>query len=356
MLKLKELRKKYGLTQQNIADKLNVQRTTITNYENGTSEPDIEALNKLADIFNVSIDYLLNRNNIETTKSNINKNLINLINLAQGERTLNQFALHIGLAPATVSLIKNGKRNPSPKTLLKISKNARHNVTYEDLMKAAGFLNDVNIVYGEPFMQLKETRIYRGYTQQEVANKLNLSVQAYSHYETGRRKPDYKTLKKLADFFNVSIDYLLGRENVESIKLDRNVVQIPVFGEIPAGIPIEMIEDSFIEDIEEIDANLCRGDNHFFGLKIKGDSMFPKFEDGDIVIFKQQDTCENGDFCAVSINHTECTFKKVLKKESGITLMPLNPDYEPIFFTNEEVADLPITILGVVKEVRRSFK
>ena len=215
------------------------------------------------------------------------ENLINLINLAQGERTLNQFALHIGLAPATVSLIKSGKRNPSPKTLLKISKNARNNVTYEDLMKAAGFLNDVNI---------------------------------------------------------------------EPVKLNRNVVQIPIFGEIPAGIPIEMIEDSFIEDIEEIDANLCRGDNHFFGLKIKGDSMFPKFEDGDIVIFKQQDTCENGDFCAVSINHTECTFKKVLKKESGITLMPLNPDYEPLFFTNEEVANLPITILGVVKEIRRSFK
>lgn len=205
-------------------------------------------------------------------------------------------------------------------------------------------------------LKLKELRKKYGFTQQNIADKLNVQRTTITNYENGTSEPDIGALNKLADIFNVSIDFLLGRENVEPIKLNRNVVKIPVFGQIPAGIPIEMIEDSFIEDVEEIDANLCRGDNHFFGLKIKGNSMYPKFEDGDIVIFKQKDTCENGDFCAVSINHTECTFKKVIKKESGITLMPLNPDYEPLFFTNEEVANLPITILGVVKEVRRSFK
>ena len=73
------------------------------------------------------------------------------------------------------------------------------------------------------------------------------------------------------------------------------------------------------------------------------------------IIFRKQDDCENNDYCAVSINHTESTFKKVIKKESGITLLPLNPEFEPMFFTNQEIEELPITILGVIKEVRRSY-
>ncbi len=204
-------------------------------------------------------------------------------------------------------------------------------------------------------MNLKEIRKRKGLTQLEVAEQLNLSVQAYSNYEIGRREPDFETLKKLADLFNVSIDYILGRNNAEFVSLSRNVVKIPIYGEIPAGIPIEMIEDSFIEDYEEIDALLTRGGSVYFGLKVKGDSMFPEFRNGDTLILKQQDDCENGSFCAVSINHTECTFKKVIKKESGLTLQPLNPNFEPMFFTNQEVIELPITILGVVKEVRRSY-
>lgn len=202
--------------------------------------------------------------------------------------------------------------------------------------------------------RLKSLRRDNNLTMKELGIKLNLAESTISLYESGRREPDYQTLKKLADFFNVSIDYLLGRENVEPLEMNRNVIKVPVFGEIPAGIPIEMIEDTLIEDYEEIDASSVRG-GQYFGLRVKGNSMLPKFEDGDILILRQQNTCESGQFCAVSINHTECTFKKVIIKDSGITLMPLNPDFEPLFFTNAEVRELPITILGVVKEVRRKY-
>lgn len=215
--------------------------------------------------------------------------LVKLLNLAQGERTLNQYALNSGISNSMLSLIKSGQRKPSADILLKLSKNARNNITYKDLMKAAGYWND-------------------------------------------------------------SYDV-----NVEGIKFHRDVLKIPIYGEIPAGVPIEMIEDSFIEDYEEMDVSLTRGDKIFFGLKVKGNSMYPEFRDGDNVIFQKTDDCESGSYCAVSINHTECTFKKVIKKENGLTLMPLNSDFEPLFFTNKEVEELPITILGVVKEVRRTY-
>lgn len=203
--------------------------------------------------------------------------------------------------------------------------------------------------------RLKELRQANELTQNKLAQILNISRSTIAMYETGASEPDNETLKKIAKYFNVSIDYLLDDENLEPLEMNRNVIKVPVFGTIPAGIPVEMIEDTLIEDYEEIDASLGRGGGQFFGLKVKGNSMYPEFKNGDTIIFKKQETCENGQFCAVSINHTESTFKKVLKKDSGITLMPLNPDYEPLFFTNEEIKNLPITILGVVKEIRRKY-
>ena len=206
-------------------------------------------------------------------------------------------------------------------------------------------------------LRIKELRQSKGITQSKLAEILKISRSTIAMYEIGASEPDIVTLQSLANYFGVSVDFLLGKSenNVEGIKFNRDVIKVPIYGNIPAGTPIDMIEDSFIEDYEEIDANLARGDKVFFGLKIKGNSMYPEFRDGDNVIFQKTDDCESGSYCAVSINHTECTFKKVIKKESGLTLMPLNPDYEPLFFTNKEIEELPITILGVVKEVRRSY-
>lgn len=186
-----------------------------------------------------------------------------------------------------------------------------------------------------------------------------------------RSTPKPQTLEKLSKALPCSYEELLSKalsnsfnENIKNINTETNItpanlgvshIRIPVYGTIPAGIPIDMIEDTFIEDYEDIDASWLKGGNTYFALKVNGTSMTPKFEDGDVLILKKQDNCENGDFCAISINHTECTFKKVLKKENGITLMPLNPEFEPMFFTNKEIEELPITILGIVKEVRRSL-
>ena len=191
-------------------------------------------------------------------------------------------------------------------------------------------------------LRLKELRQEKNITQGKLAEKLGLSRSTIAMYETGGSEPDLETLKNIASFFNVSIDYLMGREqnvdhNITGAQLNRTVVKIPVYGTIPAGVPIEMIEDSYIEDEEEIPAEWIKGSAKYFCLKVRGDSMYPKFEDGDVLVLKQQEDCENGDFCAVSINHTECTFKKVIKQTNGITLQPLNPSFEPLFFSNQEV-------------------
>lgn len=67
-------------------------------------------------------------------------------------------------------------------------------------------------------MKLKEKRQFLNKTQEEVAKDLNLQKQTYQNYEYGKREPDIATLKKLADYFCVSVDYLI-EHNCEN-KLD----------------------------------------------------------------------------------------------------------------------------------------
>ena len=202
--------------------------------------------------------------------------------------------------------------------------------------------------------RIKELRKEKKLTLEKLSQRTHIAPNTLNQYELGKREPSFDILKLLADTFGVSIDYLLGGDSSDQPK-KTGIVKIPVYGTIPAGIPTEMIEDSYIEDYEEINEDLVSGGKEYFGLKVNGDSMSPEFRDGDTLILKKQNTCSNGDFCTVSINHTESTFKKVLIRENGITLQPLNPAFEPMFFTNQEIIDLPITILGVIKEVRRSY-
>lgn len=61
-------------------------------------------------------------------------------------------------------------------------------------------------------MKLLELRKQKGLTQSEVANQIFLTQNGYSSYENGRTEPNIGTLCKLADFYNVSLDYLVGRE------------------------------------------------------------------------------------------------------------------------------------------------
>ncbi len=208
--------------------------------------------------------------------------------------------------------------------------------------------------------KIKLLREEKNLSQEDLAKKLNVARQTIFKYETGIvTNIPLSKIKEIANILGVQPSYLCGWQdisNVEPLHLNRNVIKVPIYGEIPAGVPVEMIEDDFIEEYEDVDADLARGGKILFGLKIKGDSMYPEFRNGDNVIFQKVDTCENGDYCAVSINGTECTFKKVIRKENGITLMPLNSAFEPMFYTNQEIAELPISILGVVIEVRRTYK
>lgn len=187
----------------------------------------------------------------------------------------------------------------------------------------------------------------KGLTQKDVAEELGISRQAYANYESGNREPDISTLRHLSEYFGVSIDVLLDNPTAA-----KRGVKIPVFGNVAAGIPIDAITD--IEDYEEITEELAAS-GEYVALKIKGDSMEPKMSEGDVVIVKVQPTIESGEIAIVLINGDNATCKKVKKTEEGIMLISLNSAYEPMFYSNKQIEDLPIRIFGKVVELRAKF-
>lgn len=200
--------------------------------------------------------------------------------------------------------------------------------------------------------RIKNLRISHNMTQEELGKKIGVQKSAIRKYEKGEvvniKRATIETLSKI---FNVSPSYLMcidDNNNRNILKTNR----IPVLGKIPAGIPIELIED--VIDYEDISEEMLKGDREYFGLKVSGDSMMPKYLDGDVLIVQKTNDCESGQDCIVMVNGDDGTFKRVIKNKDGIILQPLNPNYEIKFYSNDEIEKLPIKILGVVKEIRRT--
>ena len=198
-------------------------------------------------------------------------------------------------------------------------------------------------------MRIRQLRNDKNWTQKDLANKLHVGKTTISNYETGYSEPDIETQTVLADLFGVSLDDLNGRKRSYS---KEKYTTINVYGKVPAGIPIEAIED--ILDTEDISFEKgYHPQKDYIGLVVDGDSMYPKYLKDDVVIIEITPQCENGEDCVVYVNGYDATLKTVIKNDDGtITLKPKNPEYAPkTYGPNDE----PITILGVVKELRRTI-
>lgn len=196
--------------------------------------------------------------------------------------------------------------------------------------------------------KLRFLRRQKGMNQTKVAQKIGYTQTAYGKYEQNKALPSFETLTKLAEIFDVKVEYLLGinDENVEKS------IKIPVLGSIPAGIPLEAIEE--ILDYEEIPREWT-DKGEYFGLKIRGNSMEPRILNGDVVIVKKQDDAESGDVCVVMVNGYDATLKQIKKENNGLWLIPFNKSYSNMFYSAEQISSLPVRIIGKVVELRGKF-
>ena len=186
-------------------------------------------------------------------------------------------------------------------------------------------------------------------TRQDMCNALGIKYTTFTDWVKGKSYPRIDKIELMANYFGISKSDLVEERLANS---PSKGVVINVYGRVAAGIPLEMIED--IIDTEEITEEMART-GEFFGLQIKGDSMEPKFSEGDIVIVRQQDDAESGEIVIATVNGNEATCKRLRKYRDGIELISNNPSYEPMFFSNEEIEQKPVRIIGRVVELRAKF-
>ena len=200
--------------------------------------------------------------------------------------------------------------------------------------------------------KLRELRIEKGISQEDLGKLLKMTKSAVSMYERGKREPSFETLTRFSKFFNVDMNTLMDQQNTAENNPSSPVraIKIPVLGTVVAGVPLEAVEN--IIGWEEISPAMAATGEHF-ALRIKGTSMEPRICEGDIVVVRKQEDIESGDTAIVLINGGEATVKKVKKTEEGIMLIANNMAvYSPHFYSNKEIEELPVRIIGKVVELR----
>lgn len=189
-----------------------------------------------------------------------------------------------------------------------------------------------------------------GKTRQEMCDSLGVKYTTFTDWVKGNSYPRIDKIELMANYFGISKADLVEDHSKKSTP--RKGLVINVLGRVAAGIPIEAIED--IIDTEEISEEMAKT-GEFFGLQIHGDSMEPRMCEGDVVIVRKQDNAESGDVVIAMINGNDATCKRLRKYRDGIELISNNPSYEPMFFSNQEIQEKPVKIIGKVVELRGKF-
>ena len=198
------------------------------------------------------------------------------------------------------------------------------------------------------YERIRYLREKQGLSQQDLAEKVGYkTASAVNKIELGLRDLNQTKIALFAKALGVKPSYLMDGD-----EKDAKGVKIPVLGTVPAGIPIEAIEE--ILDYEEIPVKMAQG-GEYFALQIKGDSMEPKMSEGDVVIIRKQEDCDNGDVAIVMVNGNEATVKKIKKFDGGINLIPFNNDFDVFTFSNKQIEELPVRIIGKVVELRAKY-
>lgn len=197
--------------------------------------------------------------------------------------------------------------------------------------------------------QLKYYLNLRNKSQSDLAKYIGVSNGTITNYVNGTNMPRMDRIDKICEFLLINRSDLLEDHNNNTRPKG---VKIKVLGRVAAGIPIETIEE--VIDYEEIPEEMAK-QGEFFGLKIQGDSMYPRIIDGDVVIVRKQSFATNRDIVIVLINGDDGTCKQYYRFDDHIELKPFNPMYKPLIFTKEEVDRLPVQILGKVVELRGKF-
>lgn len=225
--------------------------------------------------------------------------------------------------------------------------------------------------YPETAKRLKESLNDNAMIAQELADRSGVKKSSISQYLNGSHKPSNQSSGAMAQVLNVNPLWLMGFDVTKESDIDRmkrtaeifnrnlaqseygKAIAIPILRRVAAGLPLTSFEE--IIDYTYVPECMARK-GEFFALQIKGDSMAPGIADGDVVICRQQPDAEDGQIVVALVDGDDGCCKRFKRYEDGaIALMSDNPAYQPMYFNTSEIDTAPVSIRGVVVELRRKF-
>lgn len=207
----------------------------------------------------------------------------------------------------------------------------------------------------EFFDRLKRAMDMRGVTQSELCEITGIPKSAMSQYMSGSFKPKQKRTYLLAKALKVNEAWLMGydvdMERVDPSNIDilpsEQIRMVPVYESVSAGFGAyassQVVEymPLFIQNVHEAEEMLC--------IKVRGDSMYPKIEDGDTVVVHRQDSVDSGQIAVVMVDSEEGFVKKVVYDDDSVTLVSINPEYQDKLFKGKDLRRL--RVVGLVKQI-----
>lgn len=199
-------------------------------------------------------------------------------------------------------------------------------------------------------------------TRSDVCRDLDIPYSTFTDWCNANIYPRIDKIEMLANYFDIKKSDLVEDKdklynqlkNIGTMYVSNtDMVKIPILGVVKAGYDY-LAQENWIGSVD-VEKNIVSDGSEYFALKVVGDSMSPVLVQDDIVVIKKQNDFENGDIVVAIVNGNEATIKKGKKTDSSITLQPLNPSYDPLVFTYDEVKNIPVTIVGIVKQLKREF-
>ena len=207
---------------------------------------------------------------------------------------------------------------------------------------------------------IKKLRTDHGYTQEELGQMLDPKVNraAINKWECGRVANIKRShIAQMAKIFDVDPVKLMcfdqAPQRPASAQPVNDSCSIPLIGRVAAGQPL-FDEGNVIGEVF-VDPSMLSSDAKLYALKVSGDSMFPRIQNGDTLIVREQSTADDGEIVIVTVNGDEGTCKKLKRYPDALALVSINPIYEPIMYTWEEVEQLPVRIVGKVLQSRHDL-
>ena len=204
---------------------------------------------------------------------------------------------------------------------------------------------------------IRQLRNKKGLTQEQLGEMIGVQKAAVQKWENGSvQNLKRATIKKLAEIFDVSPasfvkdDDIPEPSNIAGV-IDSGIYNIPVFESVSAGFGAYASND-IVDYIPTVIKNPADVEDTI-AIRVRGDSMYPKIEDGDIIVIRRQTVVDSGDIGVVLLDGDEGLVKKIVYGNGWIELVSINPEYKIKRYDGSDV--LRLRVVGKVKQIIKTL-